>query len=185
VDCIENQAVIGEQDISDRLRKEYNLLKNEFHSKIDRLTKKREKLKEVQKTYFGKAKKHRGEKARFIMKHRDAYKKPKIEEYFQKREYYYRQYKMNFRDFKQLYEKSNYQFEQRVLGWIKFDTQLKKDYVKIWQNLMCKILGIDPNAPVLLGLPDIDELFDDVLVKDLETIENGKSTIYSKVMWGK
>lgn len=173
----------GEQDIAERLRKEYNVLKNEFHSKIDRLTKKREKLKEVQKSYFNRAKKYRNEKAKYIMKHRDAHKKPKIEEYYQKRQYYYREYQLNFREFKQLYEKSNYQFEQRVLGWIQFDTQLKKDYVLIWQTLLCKMLGIDPNTPILLGLPDVHELFEDVLSKDLETLENGKSGVYGKEGW--
>ena len=129
-------------------------MKGEFASEIERLSKKRDKVKDSQKTYFNRAKKYRTEKMKYIQKHREAYKKPKIEEYFQKREFYYREYKSNFKEFKQLYEKMNYRFEQRVISWIKFDTDLKKDYISIWQNFVCKFLGINQDSPILIGLPD-------------------------------
>ena len=116
---------------------------------------------------------------KYIQNHREAYKKPKLEEYYQKKEYYFREYKLNFREFKQLYEKMNFRFEQRVLSWIKFDTQLKKDYTSTWQDFICKLLGINQDSPVLIGLPDISELFGDVLVNDLEKLENGKSMVLS------
>ena len=69
-----------------KLRKNYNVLKGEFHSEIERLRKKREKLKEVQKSYFNRAKKYKNEKMKYIQNHREAYKKPKLEEYYQKKE---------------------------------------------------------------------------------------------------
>jgi len=144
------------------------------------LQKKREKLKEVQKSYFNRAKKYQNEKMKYIQKHREAYKKPKLEEYYQKKQYYFKEYKMNFREFKQLYEKMNYRFEKRVLSWIKFDTELKKDYTLIWQDFVCKFLGINQDSPVLIGLPDIDEIFEDVLGNDLKKFENGKPTNLSK-----
>lgn len=170
--------------MAERLKKEYNLLKNEFHVKIEKLRKKREKLKEVQKSYFSRAKKYKIEKTKYIMKHRDAHKKPKVEEYFQKRQYYYREYKMNFREFKQLYEKINHQFEQRVLGWIKFDTQLKRDYAGIWEHAVCKLLGLNPDSPVLLGLPDREQLFADVLSKDMERLYRAGSNEFGNGVRG-
>jgi hypothetical protein len=172
---------LAEQDIGDRLKKKYNVLKSEFKSEIDRLKKKREKLKEVQKTYFNRARRYQSEKMKYIQKHREAYKKPKLEEYYQKKEYYHREYKINFREFKQLYEKMNYRFEQRVLAWVKFDTNLKKDYTLIWQDFICKFLGINQDSPILIGLPDISEIFEDVLGNDLDKLENGRPTMLSRV----
>jgi hypothetical protein len=144
------------------------------------LQKKREKLKEIQKSYFNKAKKYQNEKMKYIQKHREAYKKPKLEEYYQKKQYKLKEYKLIFREFKQLYEKMNYRFEKRVLSWVKFDTELKKDYTLIWQDFVCKFLGINQDSPVLIGLPDIDEIFEDVLGNDLKKFENGKATNLSK-----
>ena len=179
VDFMENKGVSEEQKISDRLRKQYNIMKNDFGSEIERLSKKRDKIKDVQKSYFNKAKKYRLEKMRYVQKHREAYKKPKIEEYFYKRESIFQKYKTNFREFKQLYEKMNYRFEQRVLAWIKFDTDLKKHYISIWQNFICKFLGINQDSPILIGLPDLSEIFEDVLLNDLQKLENGRPTMFS------
>lgn len=156
------------------------MLKGEFQSEIERLRKKREKLKDAQKSYFSRAKKYRHEKMRYIQKHREAYKKPKLEEYYQKKEFYLREYKMNFREFKQLYEKMNYRFEKRVFGWVEFDTSLKRDYTGIWQGFICKFLGISADSPILIGLPDLSEIFENALTHDFDKLENGRPTIYSK-----
>lgn len=180
MDFYDSKGEQAEQEIGDRLRKKYNVLKGEFQSEIDRLRKKREKLKEVQKSYFNRAKKYRHEKIKYIQKHREAYKKPKLEEYFQKKEYYLREYKMNFREFKQLYEKMNYRFEKRVVAWVEFDTRLKRDYTAIWQSFLCRFLGISPDAPILIGLPDLAEIFENALAHDFDKVENGRQTLYSR-----
>lgn len=177
----EGKGSSAEQDISERLRRRYNVLKAEFQSEVERLKKKKEKLKDVQKSYFSRAKKYRHEKLKHVQRHREAYKKPKLEEYFQKKEYYLREYKLNFREFKQLYEKMNYRFEKRVVEFVDFDTGLKKDYTRVWEGFVCRFLGLNQDSPVLLGLPDLDELFENVLSRDLEKLENGRPTLYSRL----
>lgn len=175
-----NEGFESKKNIGDRLRKRYNELKTLFKDQIERLKHKKDLLKDVQRRYFKASTRYRREKNKFWDNHETAQSKRKVEEYFQRKEALLKNYKIIFREFKQMYEASNYKFETRMKDWLRFDSLLKKDYVKIWEKFSAKLLGIFMDSPIMLGLPDLEDIFEDVLPETLDKVEVNKTNIYSK-----
>lgn len=93
----------------------------------------------------------------------------------------YKNYILSFRDFKQVFHRANFIFENKVKEWLTFDRNLKKDYCKIWESFVLKFTGNTNEFPILSNFPNLEEIFEELIPDKLEIEEVSKNTSLSNL----
>ena len=155
----------------------------ESRDEIEKMRSKKEQLKDIQKRYFKASTRFKRENIKFWQRRSNCASERKLEEFYQKKEHLLRNYQLTFTEFKEIYDRSNSNFEERTRSWVTFDTNLRKDYINLWQLFVMKLEGVNVNSPVLLGFPDLNETFDVVLPRKLERQNRVNNTGFSNSLF--